>query len=92
MGFQFWLRKVMELGKTAGPKVDQAEVPTKACVAAGCLGTMSLQDPLDAIPRPSHFEFPRCATWVCVLDPAHTELVSLNEWYEIRLAHPRRRQ
>ena len=70
--------------------IFHGDVPTRACVTTGCFGTMFLHDPLDAPPGPTHWEFPQCATWVCALNPAHTELVPLGHWSEIRRDQRRR--
>lgn len=102
MRLNFWRRKAVELGIAAGwlagirskgaaNVILDDDVPTKACVATGCYGTMSLHGPTDDTPPPTHLEFPRYATWVCVLDPAHTELVSLKQWSEILRDHQRRK-
>jgi hypothetical protein len=47
---------------------------------------------MDETFSPTHLEFPRYATWVCALDPAHTELVSLGQWADIRRDLERRKR
>lgn len=85
-----WLAGLRTLG--AADVRLQADEPTRACVATGCYGTMSLHDPMDETFSPTHLEFPRYATWVCALDPAHTELVSLGQWADIRRDLERRKR
>jgi hypothetical protein len=60
------------------------DVPTRACTVTGCTGTMYLQGPIEDLPPPAHLEFPRYATWGCAENPAHVELLTLNEWVEQR--------
>lgn len=59
-------------------------IPTKACTVTGCTGTMYLHEPIDEAPVPAHLEFPRYATWVCAENPAHVEVLTLDEWRERR--------
>jgi hypothetical protein len=57
---------------------------SKRCTAAGCTGTMYLHNPLPEPPPPTHLEFPSRGVWVCGVDPAHVELLTVQAWNEIR--------
>ena len=64
--------------RSAGRTHTRTELrPSRACTTTGCTGTMYLHDPIEEPPPPTHLEFPRCATWVCAIDPSHVELSPL---------------
>ena len=55
--------------------------PTKPCDATGCLGTMHLYLPMREPEPPTHLEF-QWSGWICGLNPAHREPLSLRQCYE----------
>ena len=59
-------------------------ISTKPCTATGCSDTMELHDAMPASPAPHTLELPWFATWVCAQDSSHFEVVTHQEYREIR--------
>jgi hypothetical protein len=62
-------------------------IPTRACTATGCRGTMYLHAPIAPLQGPTHLEFPSYGSWVCTEDATHVELLTWSAWAQATTAH-----
>ena len=66
------------------------EPPVKSCTVAGCNGTMFFHDRMSAATGPP-LEWPWHATWACVQDESHIEIIPEAEYRRIAPSRSKRR-